>query len=206
MRVGHILYCAPHPDADSLYVSTIAMGDAADSPLVTPHSTLKLPESVLAANNPLPPVRTVCSGLKGLIPLEAMQNRKIIVVANLKPVTMRGVKSSAMVLAASPPGEDHGKIELVAPPKGSIAGDRVYFEGYKGEPEAVLNPKKKIWESIQPGFSTNAGLEVVFDRIKAGWEGEGAKGKAPGEGTIGRLSVEGRGICTVESLTGATVR
>lgn len=182
------------------------MGDAADSPLVTPHSALKLPESVLAANNPLPSVRTVCSGLKGLIPLEDMQNRKIIVIANLKPATMRGVKSAAMVLAASPPGEAHGKVELVAPPEGAVAGERVYFEGYRGEPEAVLNPKKKIWESIQPGFGTNAGLEVVFDRVKAGWEGEGAKGKAPGEGATGKLVVEGRGICTVESLVGATVR
>lgn len=127
-------------------------------------------------------------------------------VANLKPVTMRGVKSSAMVLAASPPGADHGKVELVAPPEGAIAGERVYFEGYKGEPEAVLNPKKKVWEGIQPGFSTSDGLEVVFDRAKAGWDGEGAKGKAPGEGAIGKLVVEGKGSCTVESLTGATVR
>lgn len=135
-----------------------------------------------------------------------MQNRKVIVVANLKPVTMRGVKSAAMVLAASPPSDDHGKIELVAPPEGAVAGERVYFEGYKGEPEPVLNPKKKVWEGIQPGFTTSEGLEVVFDRAKAGWEGAGAKGKAPGEGAVGRLVVEGKGGCTVESLKGAAVR
>lgn len=135
-----------------------------------------------------------------------MQDRKIVVVANLKPANMRGVKSAAMVLAASPPGEDHGKVELVAPPAGAVTGERVYFEGYRGEPDAVLNSKKKIWESIQPGFGTNDGLEVVFDRAKAGWEGEAAKGKAPGEGVIGKLVVEGRGSCTVESLKGATVR
>ncbi|RPB10234.1 nucleic acid-binding protein [Morchella conica CCBAS932] len=206
LRVGHVLYCTPHPNADSLFVSTIAMGDPADSALVTPPGTLTLPESVLAAHNPLPPVRTVCSGLNGLVPLEAMQNRKVVVVANLKPVTMRGVKSAAMVLAASPVGDDHGKVELVAPPEGAVAGERVYFEGYKGEPEAVLNPKKKIWEAIQPGFSTSEENEVIFDRSKAGWEGDAAKGKAPGEGPVGKLMVEGKGTCRVESLKGATVR
>jgi aminoacyl tRNA synthase complex-interacting multifunctional protein 1 len=135
-----------------------------------------------------------------------MQNRKVVVVANLKPVTMRGVKSAAMVLAASPVGDDHGKVELVAPPEGAVAGERVYFEGYKGEPEAVLNPKKKIWEAIQPGFSTSEENEVIFDRSKAGWEGDAAKGKAPGEGAVGKLMVEGKGTCRVESLKGATVR
>merc|ERR1712230_56145 len=47
-------------------------------------------------------VRTVCSGLNGLVPLEEMQGRKIVAVCNLKPVKMRGIQSSAMVLAASP--------------------------------------------------------------------------------------------------------
>lgn len=214
LRVGHILHCAPHPNADSLFVSTISMGDPATSPLVTPHSELSLPPSVLSAFSPFPTVRTVCSGLNGLIPIEEMQNRKVVVVANLKPAVMRGIKSSAMVLAASPapaPGEDpavHKKetVELVAPPEGATAGERVYFEGYKAEPEAVLNPKKKIWEQIQPGFDTNAALEVVFDREKAGWVGEGASGKAPGEGPVGKLVTESGGVCKVKSLVGAVVR
>ena len=76
----------------------------------------------------------MCSGLNGLIPLAEMQNRKIVAVCNLKPVTMRGVKSCAMVLAASPrvaEGEDShkGPVELVNPPEGAKAGDRIYFEG-----------------------------------------------------------------------------
>ena len=45
--------------------------------------------------------RIVCSGLVKYIPIEEMQKRYVVVVANLKPVTMRGVKSCAMVLCAS---------------------------------------------------------------------------------------------------------
>ncbi|RPA90700.1 nucleic acid-binding protein [Choiromyces venosus 120613-1] len=213
LRVGHILHCMPHPNADSLFVSTISMGDPEGSPLVTPHSELSLPSEVLAEHAPLPTVRTVCSGLNGLVPIEEMQGRKVVVVANLKPVTMRGIKSTAMVLAASPapaPGGDptaHKKetVELVTPPEGAVAGQRVYFEGYKAEPEAVLNPKKKIWEQIQPGFATTSELDVVFDREKAGWTGDAAQGKAPGEGPVGKLVTEG-GVCKVKSLVGAAVR
>lgn len=214
LRVGHILYCMPHPNADSLFVSTISMGDPEGSALVTPHSELSLPSTVLTKFTPLPTVRTVCSGLNGLVPIEEMQDRKVVVVANLKPVNMRGIKSAAMVLAASPapaPGENstaHKKetVELVTPPEGAVTGERVCFEGYKAEPEAVLNPKKKIWEQIQPGFATTSDLDVVFDREKAGWTGDAAQGKAPGEGPTGRLVTEGGGVCKVKSLVGAVVR
>jgi aminoacyl tRNA synthase complex-interacting multifunctional protein 1 len=43
---------------------------------------------------------------------------------------MRGIKSYAMVLAAT---SAEGKVELVDPPPGSKPGDRAYFEGYEGE-------------------------------------------------------------------------
>ncbi|KAK9240322.1 hypothetical protein V1525DRAFT_370631 [Lipomyces kononenkoae] len=133
LRVGFIQKAVKHPDADSLYVSTIDMGD------------------------PTGP-RTVCSGLVKHIPLEDMQQRHVIVVANLKPVTMRGIKSEAMVLCAA----NEEKVELTIPPPGSKAGDKVFFEGFDGTPEPQLNPKKKIFETLQPNFTTNEKLEVVF--------------------------------------------
>ena len=195
LRVGHILKAIPHPDADSLYVSTIACGDAPGI-----KDTSEYEGQV---------VRTVCSGLNGLIPLEEMQGRKIIAVCNLKPVKMRGITSAAMVLAASPRlkegEEDHhaGPVELVNPPEGARAGERVCFQGWEGEPEGMLNPKKKVWEALQPGFTTTGGLEVGFEAggVEAlkGVEGE------KGEGV--RLLVTGSGgKCTVKSLKGATVR
>jgi len=195
LRVGHILRCVSHPNADSLFVSTIAMGDEEGAEHThTDEETGKI-------------VRTVCSGLNGLIPLEDMQDRKVVVVANLKPVTMRGIKSAAMVLAASPrvaDGEDdHAPdrtVELVMPPANSEAGDKVSFKGWPyGDgrgPEKQLNPKKKVWEAIQPGFYTSEELVVGFDASASEVEGQ----------EKGDLVVEGKGKCTVKTLKGAVVR
>jgi aminoacyl tRNA synthase complex-interacting multifunctional protein 1 len=189
LRVGHILKAINHPDADSLYVSTIAMGDPAGN------------EDYVEYEGQV--CRTVCSGLNGLIPLEEMQGRKVVVVCNLKPVKMRGIKSCAMVLAASPKvkeGEvdDHkGPVELVSPPEGSKAGDRVFFESWQGEPEGVLNPKKKTWETFQPGFTTTDGLEVAFDAGVV---------EQLGKTGVGKLVTESGGVCTVQTLKGAVVR
>ncbi len=193
LRVGHIIKAIPHPNADSLYVSTVACGDSADNPNASMHENRV--------------VRTVCSGLNGLVPLPEMQNRKVVVVCNLKPVMMRGIKSAAMVLAASPrlaPGEEDahkGPVELVQVPADAVAGERVYFEGWEeGEPEAVLNPKKKVWETLQPGFTTTESLEVGFDpgAVESLKEISGDKG-------LGKLRTKS-GYCMVGSLKGAVVR
>ncbi|CAK7213138.1 G4 quadruplex nucleic acid binding protein [Sporothrix bragantina] len=189
LRVGHILKAVKHPEADSLYVSTIAMGDAKGTT-----DTEEYEGQV---------VRTVCSGLNGLVPLEEMQGRRVVVVCNLKPVKMRGIKSAAMVLAASPRlkegEEDHhgGPVELVNPPADAPAGAKVFFEGWKGEPEGQLNPKKKVWEMFQPGFTTTENLEVGFDAGVV---------KELGKEGLGKLVTESGGVCTVKSLKGATVR
>ncbi|SCU99419.1 LANO_0F01772g1_1 [Lachancea nothofagi CBS 11611] len=133
-RIGFIQKCVKHPDADSLYVSTIDVGDE-EGP------------------------RTVCSGLVKYFPLEAMQERYVVAVCNLKPVNMRGVKSTAMVLC----GSDENNVEFVQPPAGSKPGEKVFFEGFGDEePAKQLNPKKKVWEQLQPNFSTNESLEVFF--------------------------------------------
>ncbi|QSS53762.1 acyl-RNA-complex subunit [Histoplasma capsulatum var. duboisii H88] len=200
LRVGHILRAVNHPNADSLYVSTINCGDAPGT-----ENTSVDEETGLT-------VRTVCSGLNGLIPLEEMQNRKIVAVCNLKPVTMRGIKSAAMVLAASPKSDDAhaGPVELVRPPVDAQAGERVFFEGWSaGEPEKVLNPKKKIWETFQPGFTTTEALEVAFDssQVPQLAEKEGEASSTPATvATIGKLVTKSGGLCTVKSLKGATVR
>ena len=132
-RGGFIQKCVKHPDADSLYMSTIDMGDE-EGP------------------------RTVCSGLVKYVPLEDMQQRFVVTIANLKPVSMRGVKSTAMVLCAS----NADTVEFVNPPAGSKAGDKIFFEGFNGTPEKQLNPKKKVWETLQPHFSTNDRFEVTY--------------------------------------------
>ncbi|KAJ9555578.1 hypothetical protein OSB04_010192 [Centaurea solstitialis] len=134
IRVGLITKVQKHPDADSLYVEEIDVGEAQP--------------------------RTVVSGLVKFVPLEEMQNRKVCVLCNLKPATMRGIKSQAMVLCAST--SDHAKVELVDPPPSAIIGERVTFPGFTGEPDAVLNPKKKVWETLQVDLHTDNGLVACY--------------------------------------------
>lgn len=161
-RVGFIEKAIKHPDADSLYVSTIDMGDA-EGP------------------------RTICSGLVKYIPIEDMQQRYIVTVANLKPVSMRGIKSYGMVLCAS----NAETVEFVNPPAGSKAGDKLFFEGYNGEPEKQLNPKKKVWETVQAHFSTSANLEVTY---------------TPDGKPAGRLVNERNELCKNPTIVGADVK
>lgn len=136
LRVGFIEKAEKHPDADSLYVSTINVGEAEP--------------------------RTICSGLVRYIPIENMQKQYVVVVANLKPVKMRGILSNGMVLCASNKADD--KVEFVKVPEGSAPGDKLFFEGFDEEPETVLNPKKKLWEQIQPDFTTTESLNVVYKK------------------------------------------
>ncbi|XAR72635.1 Methionine--tRNA ligase [Bertholletia excelsa] len=137
IRVGLITKAQKHPDADSLYVEEIDVGEAQ--------------------------TRTVVSGLVKYIPLGDMQNRKVCVLCNLKPATMRGIKSQAMVLAAS--NHDHTKVELVEPPQAAPVGERVTFPGFEGEPDDVLNPKKKVWETVQVDLHTNKELIACYKDI-----------------------------------------
>ena len=59
---------------------------------------------------------------------------------------------------------EHTKVEFLVPPPGSIPGDKVFFENNEGTPEAQLNPKKKVFETVQPDFSTR-------DDLVATWKG-----------------------------------
>ncbi|EPT05209.1 hypothetical protein FOMPIDRAFT_1111941 [Fomitopsis schrenkii] len=140
LRVGHIVDIKRHPDADGLYVEQIDFGE---------------PEGP----------RTVISGLVHYIPIEQMRDRYLVGVCNLKPANMRGIKSFAMVLCATSKDGKEGGLELIDPPPNSKPGDRVYFEGSEFEsatPLSQLNPKKKIFETIQPGFTTLETREAAW--------------------------------------------
>ena len=125
LRIGFIKTVELHPDADSLYLEQIDVGEEK--------------------------LRTVVTGVVKYVPIEKMQNRKVVVLCNLKPAKMRGILSQAMVMCASSPDQ----VEILDPPENVEPGDRVYVPGYEGKPDAQLNPKKKIFEKIQPDFSTN---------------------------------------------------
>ena len=73
LKVAQIMEVQDHPNADSLYVLKLQIGDE---------------------------FRTVCAGLKKHVPKEELQNRMVVVVYNLKMANLRGVDSQGMILAA----------------------------------------------------------------------------------------------------------
>lgn len=87
-----------------------------------------------------------------------LQNRLVICVCNLKPVKMRGIESQGMVLCASTPE----KVELIQFDESCIPGQPVTCEGYKRRPDAILNPKKKIWEGVSLDLKVNCEGKVVY--------------------------------------------
>ncbi|MGD8192553.1 methionine--tRNA ligase [Brevibacillus ginsengisoli] len=74
LRVGQVTACEKHPNADKLLILQLDMGYEQ---------------------------RQVVSGIAKYYQPEEMVGKKVIVVANLKPVKLRGVMSQGMILAAS---------------------------------------------------------------------------------------------------------
>lgn len=159
IRVGKIVEVSKHPDAESLYVEKIDLGEG------------------------IP--RTIVSGLAKWVPIEEMENRFVAVLCNLKPAKMRGVESQGMVLCASSYVKSHiflseiwplnnhhqllllflfseGAVEPLRIPTGVLPGDRIAVDGYQGTPDAQLNPKKKVWEKLSADLKTNDAGEATW--------------------------------------------
>jgi len=134
IRVGKIVEVKPHPDADSLYIEKIDVGE--EQP------------------------RTIISGLRHHVSAEQLQDALVAVICNMKPANMRGVKSEGMLLCAS--DSEHKSVEVLKVAPGSVPGERIGSEDYTGTPDVVLNPKKKVFEQVQVDLSTNDKLEVTY--------------------------------------------
>ena len=72
-RVAEVVKCEAHPKADKLLVLSVKLG---------------------------PEERTIVSGIKEWYKPEDLEGKKVIIVANLKPVKLRGIESQGMILAA----------------------------------------------------------------------------------------------------------
>lgn len=140
IRVGRIIKAWRHEEADSLYVEEVDVGEAQP--------------------------RIICSGLVNYIPLHLLQDAKVVVLANLKPRNMRGVKSCGMLMAAS--DASHQNVELLVPPEASVPGERIWFgtEHDKDNQPQPATPnqvqKKKIWELVQPHLKTDASCTAML--------------------------------------------
>jgi methionyl-tRNA synthetase len=83
LRVAKIIEAKDHPNADRLFILTLKVGEER---------------------------KQVVSGLVGHFTKEELDGRKVILVYNLEPVELRGVKSEGMILAAE---NDEGKLALL---------------------------------------------------------------------------------------------
>ncbi|KAL5243878.1 hypothetical protein ACI65C_011288 [Semiaphis heraclei] len=131
LRVAKILSASKHPNADALYVETIDVGE--EKP------------------------RNVVSGLVKFVSLEAMSNRMVVLLCNLKPSKIRGVLSEAMVMCASSPEN----VEILEPPPGSVPGDYINVDGYTRSPDKVL----KVFEEIAQDLKTDENLQATYKGI-----------------------------------------
>lgn len=122
IRLGKVISAEAHPDADSLYVEQIDVGD-------------KEP-------------RTIVSGLRNHVPLEEFVGSTVVVLCNLKPRKIRGIKSNGMILCAC--NEDHSVVELLTTAPFCPApqpGDKVStLKVLNAERSELKNVKYDVWE------------------------------------------------------------
>ncbi len=92
LKVGEVLSCEKHPEADKLLVSQIDTGDK---------------------------IRQIVSGISPAVTPSEMIGKKVIVVTNLKPAVIRKVSSEGMILVAQD-GKNIEVVDIQKLPKGSI--------------------------------------------------------------------------------------
>lgn len=74
LRIAEIISAAPHPQADRLLVLHVKIGEEE---------------------------RTLVAGIRAHYTNSELVGKKVVVVSNLEPATIRGVTSEGMILAAS---------------------------------------------------------------------------------------------------------
>lgn len=93
IRVGTVVEVGDHPDAEKLYVLKVDLGEEEPRQIVT--------------------------NLKTIYPREQMENRRLLVISNLKPAKFRGVKSDGMLMALDDE-EDGGHSVLLLKPSADV--------------------------------------------------------------------------------------
>lgn len=96
IQIGEVLACEPVKKAKKLLVSQIRVGDR---------------------------VRQIVSGIANYYKPEEMVGKKVAVVTNLKPVTLCGMLSEGMILAAS---DDEGNLSVMTVDRDIISGSEVH--------------------------------------------------------------------------------
>lgn len=131
-RVGRILEATKHPEADTLAVLTVDIGDYK---------------------------RAIVSNLATYYSLEELLGKNVVVLSNMKASKFRGVESEGLVLCAFNDAKyEPLQVPAEAAPGDRIVVDGFVAEGEI----AQLNPKKKVWDKIQAELKTNEAGEALW--------------------------------------------
>ena len=95
LRTGVITAATDHPNAERLLILTVDIGE--------------------------PTPRQLVAGIRGAYQPAELVGKQVIVVANLKPASLRGVESQGMVLAAS----DDAAVVLLSPERSVRPGTSI---------------------------------------------------------------------------------
>lgn len=143
IKVGKITKVCKHPDADKLYIEEIDVGE--EKP------------------------RTIVSGLRPYYTEDEMLGHYLLVISNLKPRNLVGVKSYGMVLCAA--SSDDTKVEFIEPPNDdSIIGEVISFGNNISKPNPVSSAqveKKKIFAKCMENGNMKTNKDCV-----ATWKNE----------------------------------
>jgi methionyl-tRNA synthetase len=120
LKVGKVVDVQQHPNADKLYLMKVDIG----SPI------------------------TMVSGLKDHYTPEQLKAKTLIIVTNLEPATIRGVKSEGMLLAA----EAEGKLALLTPEQDLPAGTQIASGMEPGQKQVSFKEFQKL--EIRAGIAT----------------------------------------------------
>lgn len=99
IRVGTVVEVGDHPEAEKLYVLKVDLGEEEPRQIVT--------------------------NLKSLYPREQMENRRLLVISNLKPAKFRGVRSEGMLMALDDEEQGGDAVLLLKPSADVPNGTRI---------------------------------------------------------------------------------
>merc|ERR1711865_170463 len=107
--------------------------------------------------------RTIVAGLAGKISIDELIGKKIVAVTNLKPAKVRGIESTAMLLAAST--DDDEIVELLNVPNDVPNGELLSIEGMEpSQPDPMMKSKGavKAFDRAKSGLKSNGDGEAVW--------------------------------------------
>ncbi len=135
LRIARIVTVTDHPNAEKLFVLEVDLGNDK---------------------------RTLCAGLRGHLMAEDLLGKPVVVVANLKPANLRGVKSQGMLLAASGPQDTL----LPLHPEGGAPGEKVTFEGITAAPKTQISLADFLSAPLRVdgGIVRQAGKPLIYSQ------------------------------------------